>query len=333
VVVCCYNSEDRIGKVLEYLIDQDVDASVNWEIIVVDNASTDNTAELARSSWTRKDAPLRVIFEPNPGLSNARNKGLKEAAYSVVSFIDDDNWVEKHWIQKVFNWFGANEKIGLLGAHGEAVIEGNIPFWFEEKQRSYAVGPQFIKTGIQNKALYGAGLSIRKKVWDELVINGFKFILSGRKGKSLTSGEDSELCLAVLLAGYELFYDADLRFFHFMPKERMSWSYLIKLTKAFGRSDPVINIYQSSVNCYSGYDKKKRENRWLVALYSIYLFIRSCPGYLGLLFSKKEGRSEVLIFHRTKSRMIESFRLIPDFPKLVSTVKSGKWKSRKALDS
>lgn len=326
VVVCCYNSERRIEKVLDYLIRQEVEDFVKWEVVVVDNASTDNTSELAQSFWSRKDTPLRVVFEPEPGLSNARNRGFKEANYSIVSFIDDDNWVENQWVQKVFKWFSNNENLGLLGAHGEAALEGERPFWFDKVQRSYAVGPQAPDTGLQLKALYGAGLSVRKKVWNDLIFNGFQFILSGRKGKSLTSGEDSELCLAVILAGYDLYYDANLRFFHYMPKERLSWGYLIKLTRAFGRADPVINIYQSSVNSYNGYDKNKRENGWIVTLYSIYLFIRSCPGYLKISFSEKEGRPEHIIFNRTKYRMLESIRLIPDFPRLVSGVKNGKWR-------
>jgi glycosyltransferase involved in cell wall biosynthesis len=322
ILVCCYNSEKRIGKVLEHLAYQEADESVKWEVVIVDNASTDRTAGVALESWMRRDVPLRIVNEPDPGLSNARIAGLREAKYSIVSFIDDDNWVEKQWVQKVYNWFVNNDKIGLLGGQGEAVIEGSKPSWFDRELRSFAVGPQAQETGKQEKALYGAGLSIRKKAWEELVSGGFRFILSGRKGKSLTSGEDYELCLAIRLIGYDLYYDASLRFQHLMPKERLNWDYLIRLTQSFGRTDPVISIYSSAVNDNKGYDRGIRENRWMVVPYSVYNFIRSWPGYLKIVFADKEGKKEHKNFQRTKYRMLESFRLFPEFPGLVAGIRN-----------
>lgn len=191
------------------------------------------------------------------------------------------------------------------------------------EQRSYATGPQANQTGKINRSLYGAGLSIRKSTWEHLKSNGFQFILSGRKGKLLTSGEDSELCLAVMLLGYHIFYDEDLHFYHFMPKERLNWPYLIKLTKAFGRSDPIINIYRSVLHRYRGYNKYIRENLLGIVLYSTYQVIRSIPGYLKILLFYKEGQQEERLFQRNKHRMIESFRLIGRLSGYVSKIK--KW--------
>ncbi len=326
IVICCYNSETRIKKVLEYLAKQEAEKTVNWEIVVVDNASTDKTSEVAKTYWSRETIPLRIVSEPDPGLSNARNTGLKEARYSFVSFIDDDNWVEKKWVQKVYNCFKNDKKIGLLGAHGEAVIEGAKPFWFDRLQMCYAVGPPALKAGTKLTRLYGAGLNIRKTVWDHLMANGFSFVLSDRSGISVTSGGDSELCLAVILAGFELHYDPDLRFYHFMPQGRLNWDYLIKLIESFGRTDPVINIYISSINEYNGYKRYIRENRWMILLYSIYLFICRWPGYLKILFSKKEGRLEHVGFQRAKYRVLESFRVFSDFSKMVSSIRKAKWR-------
>ena len=326
VIICCYNSETRIIKVLEYLARQETDSSINWEIVLVDNASTDKTAEVAMSYWSGRSIPMRIVPEPEPGLSNARNAGLKEARYAFVSFIDDDNWVEEQWVNKVYKWFHNNEKIGLLGSNGEAVIDGNKPFWFDRLQMCYAVGPQDKETGIQSRVLYGAGLSIRKKTWDDLKSNGFRFILSGRSGKSITSGEDSELCLAVMLAGYNLFYDSELRFFHYMPGGRINWEYLIKLIQSFGRTDPVLNIYYSVVNKNSGFKRMISENRWMVLLSAVYQFISNWPGYFKIIFSNKEGRLEHVGFKRTQYSILEILRLFPVFPAMVSSVRNGKWR-------
>jgi glycosyltransferase involved in cell wall biosynthesis len=61
VIICCYNSEKRIEEVLHHLDKQKDTNHFLWEIILVDNASTDNTAEIARNTWTRKDVDLKVV--------------------------------------------------------------------------------------------------------------------------------------------------------------------------------------------------------------------------------------------------------------------------------
>src|SRR5439155_12302864 len=85
VVVCCYNSAQRLPATLGHLAAQEVHEGLDWEIIVVDNASTDETSRAAHAAWPAPPtcggypgAPLRVVFEPHAGLSNARQRGLDE---------------------------------------------------------------------------------------------------------------------------------------------------------------------------------------------------------------------------------------------------------------
>ena len=106
-----------------------------------------------------------------------------------------------------------------------------------------------------------------------------------------------------------------------MPKERINWPYLIKLTKAFGKSDPIINIYRSVLQGYRGYDKFIRENVLGIVLYAFVQVIRSSPGYLRVLLFYKEGWREEKLFQRNLHRMIESIRLIGSLPRYVSMIK------------
>jgi glycosyltransferase involved in cell wall biosynthesis len=103
-VICCHNSARRLPQTLRHLAAQLVPEKIDWEVIVVDNASTDRTADVARANWPR-DArtPIRVVLEPGIGLSNARKRGFLEARHNIVSFIDDDNWVCPEWIELVSN--------------------------------------------------------------------------------------------------------------------------------------------------------------------------------------------------------------------------------------
>src|SRR5215468_3703384 len=94
VIICCYNSSTRLPDTLSHLGRQNVRPSIPWEVVIVNNASTDNTTVVAHQCWP-SDAPtvLRVVYEPRLGLSHARSRGLSEARYEIVSFVDDDNWV------------------------------------------------------------------------------------------------------------------------------------------------------------------------------------------------------------------------------------------------
>lgn len=99
IVICCHNSAKRLPDTLKHLLIQEVPDNLQWEVIVVDNVSTDNTAQVARSLWPDDaPAPLQVVSEPEPGLSNARKRGFMEAKYELVSFVDDENWLAPDWV-------------------------------------------------------------------------------------------------------------------------------------------------------------------------------------------------------------------------------------------
>ncbi len=253
VVICCYNSATRLPDTIGHLLAQDIPAGLAWEIIVINNASTDNTAHVAHSLWP-EDAPaqLRVVDEPERGLIHARKRGLREARYELVSFIDDDNWIASDWVRLAFEIMATNPAIGACGGQNEAVFEVEPPFWFDRFKRSYAVGTQNDTPGDltwnevrYNRYLWGAGLIVRKAAWQHLESEGFTFILSGRTGNSLKSGEDYELCDALRLTGWKLWYAPELKLEHYLPRERLTWNYLKRLHYGFGAANTGLDPYRS----------------------------------------------------------------------------------------
>src|SRR5215471_3377128 len=97
VILCCYNSINRISPTLDALCKQKLQTSFPWEIIIVDNASNDNTGNISKEIWesfeNRPRIPFRVTYEPLPGLNNARKSGLTSAGYRYALFCDDDVWL------------------------------------------------------------------------------------------------------------------------------------------------------------------------------------------------------------------------------------------------
>jgi len=329
VVICCYNSEARLPQVLKHFEAQDVDKEILWEILIVDNASTDRTAAVSKELWTREDVILRVVHEAEAGLSFARLRGIKESIYNVISFIDDDNWVESAWIQKVYTIMSADDNIGMLGGRGIAAFEAEPPFWFNEFEGAYAVGSGGKKTGKQSSSLIrGAGMNIRRESWNYLIDNQFEFILSGRKGKNLSSGEDVEMCSAFLLSGIDLYYDDDLLFYHYMPEFRLSWKYMINLSAAFGRAAPVENLYAGLLED-TGFNLLKKTNIYLSIMRTTFHYVRALLRFIPSICSTREGNRKYSNIIYFKHGILERFRLIHVFPSYVSKITQSQWYTNK----
>lgn len=241
VIVCCYNSAGRLPETLLHLFAQVVNPEITWEILVINNASTDNTATVAHELYT--DSYCRITFkiieEKQAGLNYARVTGLHQSAYEYMIWVDDDNWLGPDYVNIAYQVMEGNSQIGVLGGIGIPALEADAPPWFETYKLAYATGKQAPQTGeiSVNGFLYGAGAVIRKSAWIDVIQCGFKSVLTDRKGSALNCGGDVELGNALRLAGYKLWYDERLVFKHFIPKERLTWHYILRSTKGSGESD------------------------------------------------------------------------------------------------
>lgn len=251
VIICCHNSAKRLPSTLEYLAKQKVDSNTFWEIIVVDNNSTDNTAEVALTEWQKynNNTPFKVVKETTPGLSNARKKGVIESKGELILFCDDDNWLSENYINLANNLMKQDTEIIMLGGIGEAVFEGEKPEWFEEYQEIYAVGEQkAINYGNKDILyLYGAGIIIRNTFFSMLEAIQFKSLLLDRNGKDLTSGGDTEYCALAALLQLKIVANNNLKFKHLVPKGRETVEYLKRWHYGYGKSRIYISIYRNII--------------------------------------------------------------------------------------
>jgi glycosyltransferase involved in cell wall biosynthesis len=289
VIICCHNSKNRLPKVFDCLEKQKDLQDIQWEILIIDNASTDNTAGYVEEYSRNHNLLIVLLQEPRMGLSYARKTGIDAASFELICYIDDDNWVNEKYISAIYHLMMNKSDIGLCGGQGIPAFESTPPWWFESFQNAYAVGPQGNNLSgymtEETNHLYGAGMTIRKSAWLHLQKNGFSYKLTGRKGEALSSGEDSELSFALQLAGYKLWYEPTLSFYHFMPEGRLNYNYLKKLFKAFGKSDVVITIYQSHFRHFGRLKKLIVHDYFLCLFYNLYGLIKLCFTYL----VKKKG--------------------------------------------
>jgi glycosyltransferase involved in cell wall biosynthesis len=248
LVICTYNGAARITKTLEHILKQEVGAAIPWEVILVDNGSTDHTDEVARAAW-KSGIPFKIIREMRRGVTFARATGVENAAYEYVSYIDDDNRIAPDWVTVLYHTFSENPGIGMCGGQNEGVYEIPPPAWFEPVRLCYAVGAQGTKTSdiTDSKGLlWGAGMSFRKSCYLNVISLGFRFHADGKPG-SVVRGEDTELSVAFMAAGYRLWYVEALRLQHFMPAGRLKWEYAVSLFKGLGEFEFLLDLYRNAI--------------------------------------------------------------------------------------
>jgi glycosyltransferase involved in cell wall biosynthesis len=236
VAICTYNpSRDNLTRALDAVVDQLADVSPA-EILVVDNNSSPPLAECQYLLGY----PLRLIREPKPGLTAAREAVARNAEGDVIVFVDDDNILGEHYLAKAVEAFAADPQLGLLG--GSVVPEYAIdpPKWFDEFAPWLAIRPYPPESHIETIELplteptkcfpVGAGFATRRELAIAYQADCARTArIEGRRGGALSSGEDLDLGLFVLSQGSKLLITGALRLTHVIPPGRIRSGYLKRL--------------------------------------------------------------------------------------------------------
>jgi glycosyltransferase involved in cell wall biosynthesis len=251
IIICCYNSSKRLPRTLEYIANQQINESILIEVLIVDNASTDNTTQLAQIEWDKQQCNFnfKIFEEKQPGLTNARICGVRNAQYEYLVFCDDDNWLSENYIQTAYEIMESDPLIGALGGQGIAVSDSAFPNWFEDVKGIYAAEKQAKENGdLKNRLhLWGAGLVTRSQLMNRVFDGNAPLLLVDRKGNALSSGGDSEICARIILLGYKLHYCDKLIFKHFISENRLTLEYKEALCKGFENIGEALSIYYDFV--------------------------------------------------------------------------------------
>ena len=241
------------------------------------------------------------MAEQNPGLANARLKGIQESAYDILLFCDDDNWLASDYLSFALPILQNDKQIAVLGGIGKEVSDVAFPAWFLSHQAFFAVGKQMSQSGLVKgvrNVVYGAGMIVRKPYFIELQEKGFAFFNLGRTGGKITSGEDSEMCLAFQIAGYKIWYDENLQFQHYIDPKRLTKDYLLKLKSGMESSRYISRFYLEYLN---GYAPKVSRYFWLKEL--VYLFndsIKMMFSFNKVALKRNSDFAKYLLSERTR---------------------------------
>lgn len=240
VAIRTYNRASHLSKLLERLSNQVQAEDIAWEVIVVDNNSSDNTAEVVEKqqlSWPFKQ-PLRYHFEPLQGAAIARRRAFQEANGRWVGFLDDDNIPAQDWIYQAYLFNLSHPDVGAYGGKIQVNSEEKLPKNFNK----IAVYLAIIDRGTlefcynrrkKNVLPPGTNIVISKKAWLEAVPQNIQLL--GPTGSNLNGkGEDIELLSYLQKADWEIWYAPSLQCFHEIPTWRLERDYLLSLAWGVG---------------------------------------------------------------------------------------------------
>jgi glycosyltransferase involved in cell wall biosynthesis len=327
VVVCSHNGVARLPTTLAHLKSQ-VSTTIPWEVLLVDNASTDNTADVARACWEGGPVPLRVINEPRLGVRYARERGFVETNNEYLGFVDDDNWVAEDWVATAYQIIASDPRLGAVGSVLMPECQVPSPAWFDNFHSSYAVltYTDLLRMSQPPKLLPTAGLCVRKKAWEMLVQKGFHFLSSGSVGDNVQGGEDTELTLALRLSGWKLCIDPRLRLQHYMSATRLTWQYLRKLLRSYGASHVALDAYSEHSLFLPRGPRRWLSERWWYQLAKTSLKMARQPrAAVVALCGNSEGRNEVIQVEEQFGRAAGLIRLKGKYGALRRQVREAPW--------
>jgi glycosyltransferase involved in cell wall biosynthesis len=238
VIICSYNRERYISEALFSLIHQSFEKSF-YEVIVVDNNSSDNTAEVCKSIIaSHPDDSIFYLSEMNQGSSFARNTGATNARGELLCFMDDDAVAEKYFLNNIWTFYTANPSVQGFGGR---IIPKYIPA--EPKWMSYYVSSLVGNFNYSdevtefkfNRYPLESNMIVTKKAFDE--VGGFNPELPGVMGNLRIGGEGKDFFYRMKLKGYRIFYVPNIIVYHVVETRKLTKEYLFRIASGIGRGE------------------------------------------------------------------------------------------------
>lgn len=238
IAICTYNRAALLNRVLDSLTNQ-TPAGAEFEILIVDNGSTDKTRYVVDERQLQ-DRRIRYVVEPEPGIAHARNRAMAEARGEYLAFIDDDAWAEPDWIKNLLAPFQTvTPRPDCVVGPVSLVWEGNRPDWFPARFETllcrYEMGdnPRFLDADgylLTTNSLFHRETLVK--------LGGMRTDL-GHKRKALIGGEDNDIFNRLIANGRRVYYQPSARVNHPVPKERQTRRFLLRRLFWDGASQPL----------------------------------------------------------------------------------------------
>jgi glucosyl-dolichyl phosphate glucuronosyltransferase len=233
ILICTYNRAALLETTLAELAASTLPTDCSVEIVVVDNNSTDSTAEVIARAQQGSRIPIKTVREMRQGKSFALNRGLEISSGDIIALTDDDVWPARDWLSRIVTNFRQREVTFVFGKvlprwavppPPELLMPRAQDVWGPLAIVDYGDTPSVYTSGNKGQRLpIGANLAFRRSTI--LEIGGWRTDL-GKVNNTLISGEDHEIFTRMRRAGvYAGYYDPKLEVRHYVPPDRLTRKY------------------------------------------------------------------------------------------------------------
>lgn len=233
-VICSYNRARFVVDAVDSIFKQDFDKS-RYEVIVVDNNSTDNVLELlADYKAQHPDYNFSYYVEHNQGVAYARSRGAHEAKGEIIMYLDDDSKAQPGWMKYTVDFFDQHPDVWSIGGKITPYFLTGIPNWYS-KYFFGLVGN--FNLGNADKRLTGArypcgaNMAFRKKVFEDI---GYFNTDLGRKGKGLLATEEKDIYQRILNYGKKVYYLPEVEVLHAVESNKFDKNYVHRHSMGIG---------------------------------------------------------------------------------------------------
>jgi glycosyltransferase involved in cell wall biosynthesis len=224
VLICTRNRAQSLARTLQTLLALPNGGAYEYEVVVVDNASQDETRAVVEK-LRRRHTQLRYCYEARAGLSYARNTAIRQSAGEVLAFTDDDVLVSESWLAEIVREFSTDPQLYVLGGRVLLARDGLATVAFLDGAERRLV--RFPNAG---DLLMGANMVFRRQLFAEI---GFFDVRLGA-GRFFAGGEDTEIVYRALKAGHYVLYAPNVLVYH--DHDRVTEAQACRLEYSYGKS-------------------------------------------------------------------------------------------------
>jgi glycosyltransferase involved in cell wall biosynthesis len=234
VGICTWNRASLLAQTLEHMTALQAPRHVTWELLVIDNNSTDDTAAVVASFEGR--LPVRHVFEPTPGKSNALNLGAREASGVYILWTDDDVHVEPTWLSAYVETFIRRPAAAVFGGVIRPWFPQDPPEWLRRGFNHVSSAFGALDYGPKEMLLtsrhvpFGANMAVRTAEQRAFPYDPSIGMRPGRK----RLGEETEMVRRMIASGIEGWWVPGAIVRHFVPAEKQSAAWVRAFYMGYG---------------------------------------------------------------------------------------------------
>lgn len=251
-IICTRNRASQLASVLDSACQLVIPADLVWEFIVVDNGSTDGTADVVARYADR--LPIRCVREETPGLSNARNRGVDEAKGEYICWTDDDVVIDPGWLSAYAAAFKRHPEAAVFGGRVIPLLEKPTPAWFEKAKYDWPLSSLLAYRDFGNETIaltfneglvpWGANFALRTAEQKKHHYNPELGVSPQHK----RVGEETDVIYRIFKDGANGWWVPDSKVNHIIPLKRQTLRYLFDYSFLGGETFAYLREYYPTDN-------------------------------------------------------------------------------------